>query len=229
MDNLLFDNTHNENAHIDFSDMAEYVFSNGKSESFLKKAAVINKHIMECPECYKTYSALLLLQEKAEKYASLETNGEKLFSRLLRFFFSEKNNQPIEQLVNDCMRFKVWLSFNIQNMKDLIQTSAQGFSNPHLVTVMKSATGKDGVEEVKSVIRSSLIDKDKNRVSIGMDGTLTLYFDSNVYAEGKRILILPDDEDDDPVMIELMRYDDSISYVRFEGIKPGKYTVMIEK
>lgn len=227
MDNRIVDDVNNTHIHIDFLDLAEYVFSNGRGSSFLKKAATINYKVMECPECYQTYLALTRLRDHAEQYVSLETSSEKLLIKLLRFFLTESASSTVEQLVNECSRFKAWISFNIKSMKELVQTSNQGFSNPRLVTVMNSSTGKG--EEVKSVIRSSLVDKNKNRVTIGLDGTLSLYFDSNVYSEGKRVVVVPDDDEAEPVMIELQQYDDSISYVRFEGIKPGKYTVMIEK
>ena len=214
--------------HIDFEELAALVFSDGKSDSFLRKAAIINKHVMECPQCFEMYQGLMLLRDRADQYAAIGSSAEKNLVRVFQFFFSKATGQTLEQILNECSRFKTWLSFSIKTSRDLLQASTPGFSNPRLVTLMKSLDGGKGVEETETTIRSSLFDKDKNRVCIGMDGTLSLYFDSSVYGAGKRVLVLPDDMDADPMMIELVRYDDAINYVRFEGIKPGKYTVMIE-
>lgn len=229
MTNTLLNEHSSDDTHIRFEEMTAYVFSDGKQASFLKTAAVINKHVTDCSQCFKMYQGLMLLRDRLEQYTAIETASEQKLIRLLRFFLPEAKNRTPEQVVDECMRFKVWLSFGIKNMKELLQLSAPGFSNPRLVTVMKSSDGSNGIEETESVIRSSLFDKDKNRVSIGLDGSLSLYFDSSTYAEGRRVLLLPDDCDEEPTMIELIRYDDSISYVRFEGIIPGKYTVMIER
>jgi|GEM_PF-7063043 len=218
-----------EGGHISYEEMADYVFSDGRRSDFIKTAARINRHVASCPVCGELYRTLMALRDRAEEYAAVETVEEKLLTRLFRALLITEPGEAAEALLEDCRRFKLWLSFRVKNLQELAGDAASGFTYPRLVTVMRSDTGPDGVEKTESVIRSSLFDRQKNRVSIGLDGTLSLYFDSAEYAAGSRVLILPDDSDADPRMIELVRYDDSICYVRFEDIRPGKYTVMVER
>lgn len=215
--------------HISYEEMADYVFSDGRGGDFIKTAARINRHVMSCPACGEMYRGLMALRDRAEEYAAVDTVQEKLLIRLFRALLITEPEKAGEKILEDCRRFKLWLSFRVKNLRELAGINAEALTYPRLVTVMRSATGPDGVEKTESVIRSSLFDRQKNRVSIGLDGTLSLYFDSAEYSAGSRVLILPNDGDADPQMIELVRYDDSICYVRFEGISPGKYTVMVER
>ena len=229
MENSIIKTDLQKSTHIPFDDMAQYVFSDGRAETFMKDMARINNHIMECQECYNMYQSLMTLYDKASEFACMQTAEEKEFGRVLSFLFAKEADKPIENVIEECRRFKKWLSFSIKNMKELIKSETPDFSHPRLVTIMKSSSDETGVEETQSEIRSSLFDKDKNRVSIGLDGTLSLYFDAKDHSIGKRVIILPDDEDVNPQMLELTMYDDSISYVRFEGVLPGKYTILVEE
>ena len=55
-----------------------------------------------------------------------------------------------------------------------------------------------------------------------------MYFDSSEHKAGQRVILIPDDEELEAKIIEMKRYDSSICSVRFEGIAPGKYTVVVE-
>jgi hypothetical protein len=215
-------------SHISFDDMVEYVFSNKLTVDFVRKGAKINNHVMNCPECYRMYLSLMDYHEKVEQFLNCETGEESIIMRILSFLFSEDAGRPIESILEECRRFRKWIAFSVKNFRELVQGELPGFSHPRLATVMKSASGKSNTEEVESEILSSLFDKAKNRVSIGLDGTLSLYFDAKNHSVGQRVIIMPDDPNKSPQMLELTMYDDSITHVRFEGINPGQYTVLLE-
>ena len=146
----------------------------------------------------------------------------------MEYLYTLEEKRSKEMLVKECLKFKLWLSFGVQRAGIFAHRGTE-FTHPRLKTVMKSSAEGDQEEEVETVLRSSVIDGQRNRVSIGLDGTLSLYFDAEEHAAGQRVLVLPEDEEAVPQMLELTRYDDRISYVRFEGIQPGEYTVVVEE
>lgn len=216
-------------SHISFTNMADYIYSSGREENFMATAAKINKHVMECPQCRTMYSTLLSLQEESAAYARHANIKEKTLLQMIGCFYSAEIEKSIETLLEECSRFQLLLSFCIKNMQELAAEASAGFAYPKLMTVMKSSSDDSCLEESESVIVSSLIDQNKNRVRIGLDGTLSLYFDAKEHPAGKRVMVIPDDETAAPQMIELTQYDRSLSYVRFEGVAPGRYTVVVEE
>ena len=108
-------------------------------------------------------------------------------------------------IAEECLGFEKWLSFSVKNMREIMEMQSAGFSHPKLATVMKSAAPGQDPEETETEIKSSLSDRKRNRVSIGLDGTLSLYFDAADPSAGKRIIILPDDPEASPQMFELTR------------------------
>ena len=217
------------NEHISFDEMSEYVFSKKAPPEFMSVAARINKHIMDCPACRKNYNALMSLKDETEKMVTHESLDEKITTRIFAFLLSLEQSKPVRMIADECLGFEKWLSFSVKNMREIMEMQSAGFSHPKLATVMKSAARGQDLEETETEIKSSLSDRKRNRVSIGLDGTLSLYFDAADHSAGKRVIILPEDSEASPQMFELTRYDDSISYVRFEGIVPGQYTIVVEE
>ena len=215
--------------HISFDEMSEYVFSKKAPAEFMSVAARINKHIMDCPECRKNYNALISLKDETEKIVAHESLDEKITTRIFAFLLSLEHSKPLRMIADECLGFEKWLSFSVKNMREIIEIQSAVFFHPKLATVMKSAALGQDLGETETEIKSSLFDRKRNRVSIGLDGTLSLYLDAADHSAGKRVIILPDDYEASPQMFELTRYDDSISYVRFEGIVPGQYTIVVEE
>lgn len=211
--------------HLSFEEISEYVFADTRPHGFMKTVARVNQHLAQCPECRTVYQALLELYDRANEYAASGAEREKVLTRVLRAVSAFHPGRPAEQLVRDCLRFREWCSFRVSNRWEL--AGGPGFSYPKLVTVMKSADGENGLGEIESVIRTSLMDRDKNRVSIGLDGTLTLYFDAVSYSAGQEVLLLPDEPESIPQMAELVDYDGTMVYVRFEDTAPDQYTVLV--
>lgn len=183
--------------HISFEEMSEYIFTDKRPDNFVAIAAHVNSHVMLCPDCKAVYNALMSLKDEIDKIEPHESLSEKMKTRILGFLYGIDCSRPIASLIDECLGFKMWLSFTVKSMKELTQSTWIGFSHPKLATVMKSSTDIHDVEVTESEIKSSLYDHKKNRVSIGLDGTLSLYFDSAEHSVGKRIII-PDDTDVNP-------------------------------
>lgn len=215
------------NEHISFDDMMDYVFSVDTSNNYIKRAAIINNHIIECDECNMMYNALMSLNESVLHYNSIESEEQRVFIKVFGALFMMNSEKTISTLVEESKGFKVWISFDILNLQEISNSTSDSFTHPHLVSAMKSSTDDESMI-TDTEIRSSLYNKKKNRVSIGLDGTLSLYFDSSEHKAGQRVILLPDDEELEAKIIEMKRYDSSICSVRFEGITPGKYTVLVE-
>lgn len=224
---MITDATCTEN--ISFEELSDYVFSSNRPDNYLTYAAKMNKHIMTCPSCKRNYEALMCLRDETEKLENYEPLDEAIRTRVFALLYSVENSKPVRAIVKECMNFEKWISFNIRSLEEIVQEQSMGFTHPRLATVMKSSVPGQDVEETEGEIKSSLCDRNRNRVSIGLDGTLSLYFDAREHSVGKKVIILPDNTDEMPQMIELTRYDDSISYVRFEGVTPGPYTVVVEE
>ena len=223
---------------ISFEEMTEYVFGEIDQSDFLKIAARTNKHILKCPRCRKMYDSLMLLEEKLTECENLEAGTEMTTAKVFDTLLSEEDKKAegvvrssIDALIRESQNFKKCIYFNVKSLQELVEPN-EAYMHPSLVTVMMSDTGDGSTVQTESTIQSSLIDRDKNRVSIGLDGTLSLYFDIKEHEVGKRVVILPDTpgkEDTPGTMMELKVYDDAISYVRFEGVTPGQYTVLVEQ
>lgn len=212
--------------HIPFEELSAYVFSPGRPENMIAVAAKVNNHVMTCDKCKDDYLALMALKDETDRAVFRETLDESIKTRVFACLYSLERSKPVQAIAQECLGFEKWLSFSIKNLKELAQTESTFFSYPKLLTAVKTHGG-DYVEE--KTVKSSLCDADKNRVSIGLDGTLSLYFNSDEHPVGKRVIILPDDTEEAPQMFELTRYDSSISCVRFEGVAPGQYTIVVEK
>lgn len=216
---------HDTSVHLSFEETADFVFADTRPPDFMKTVAKTNQHLARCPECRRVYQAMLGLYDRANSYVSLGTERKKILTRILKALSAFEPERPVEQLVGDCLRFREWCSFRISGKREL--TGGSDFSYPKLVTVMKSADGEDDLGEIESVIRTSLMDGGKNRVCIGLDGTLSLYFDASSHPAGQRVLLLPDESESIPQMAELADYDGTLVYVRFEDAAPGQYTVLV--
>lgn len=215
------------NEHITFEEMVDYVFVEDRPNDFFETAAKMNYHIMNCEECGKMYNALMDLNESVLQYNSVETEEQRIFIKVFGALYMLNSDKTVSALVEESKNFKVWISFDIINQQEIMSCNNNSFIHPHMVSAMKSSTD-DEAEISNTEIQSSIFDKNNNRVSIGLDGTLSLYFDSSQHKAGQRVILLPDDEELETKIIEMKRYDSSICSVRFEGITPGKYTVVVE-
>ena len=217
--------------HVSFEDMTEYVFHNNAldNDSFVEESARIQSHIFNCKECRTLYNALLTLKESLDAFDTYQTSQEILFSKVFRFFYMS-GTIPAEKITELCLKFRKWISFGFIDIKEIFSVSSDTlFNHPKLIGIMNSVSDDKSGGDRETLIKTSLIDKNNNRITIGMDGTLSLYFDSTKHPEGKRIIIIPDNDNADTKMLELTEYEESISNVRFEGITPGEYTILIEE
>lgn len=214
--------------HIEFNDMMEYVFAEEFSPEFLSVAAAFNKHIMECDACREMYHQLFNLREAMEAYSLFLAKPAKTQFRVFSALSNVKKNESVEKILELSGRFRDWISFSINSLRDISWGNASGFQHPRLVTEMKSVTGDGAVEKSESVIRSSLLDEQKNRVSVGLDRTLTVYLQANSCKEGQQILLLPEDDSSSPELQSLEKYDGSCLYARFLDVDPGQYSILVE-
>ena len=212
--------------HIPFEELSDYVFSSKRPDRYPSMAFAYNRHIMACPDCKKCYDALVTMKEELESAQSYQKADETVFARMMGFLHSLGTSQTVKDLMEECRRFRKLLSFRLGDF-GTIYGLTEGYSYPRLSMVTKSTAGNQKSDDAGAEIKTSLLGKN-NRISIGQDETVTLYFDRNDHADGERVMILPVDADSEPQMLELTRYDSSLSYVRFENIKPGEYVVLTE-
>ena len=222
------DMTNNE--HISFEILSEYVFYDDKDLLELFDYAKINQHLMQCESCMKKYNALVSLREAAYQYSELKPAEFRIMIRLFEFLYSKSQSKRIQDIVKECLSFKKWLTFSIKSIKELVQIQSPGFSYPRLATSMKSSPSDRSGSTSSNEIRSTLCDGNMNRVSVGLDGTLSIQLNALEYPVGKKVIIVSDDAEQAPQMMELTRYNDLLNNVRFEGLKPGdEYSVFYEE
>lgn len=214
--------------HISFEEMSDFVFGKNRPADYMNTVAKYNHHIFKCDECAKMYDVMMSLKEEIDKANAYETPLEKVRTKVFRFLCRNSGKKTAGELVDESKGFGLLLSFNVKSLRELIQNAAEGFSHPKIAVASRYSASGDTVSESESTILSCL-DDGKNRVSIGMDGTLSLYFDATEYEEGKRVILIPDDEETEPVMQILGSYDDGVSYALFEGVEPGEYAIVVEK
>ena len=61
--------------HIDFNELADYLFLEKPEQDFAQKAAVINSHLVQCEECRAQYQAILRFKQTIDQLQNRHTQS----------------------------------------------------------------------------------------------------------------------------------------------------------
>lgn len=219
--------------HITFEEISEFFFPSEVNESYLKTVARVNSHAMQCPLCKKRYAALLKYADTVDLKRSAMEQNEKNNLFVLRALCSLKaTSQEMENAIASCIEhiqsLSTYVLVKIKDFSEIVvdsMSSGINYRYPAFSTVPKSA-GSSG--QTTGIIKSSVVSDADNRISIGLDGTLSLYFNRETCDEKSWVLLAPTGEHQIPYYKRLERYDDHQYVARFFDITPGEYLVILQ-
>ena len=220
--------------HISFDEMAEFLFAKEFNEDFMRMSSRINSHIQLCEECSQLYRSMLSFNDALdyETVALEELSEEKgIIARALRKL--EITSKEMQEAVGDWMKNLDHLvsrtNLTIKNFGEIIINSADfGFEYPAFAAYAKAYSEEEDTTTQSGVVRSTVIDGDSNRISIGLDGTLSIYFNRDNCDVHAWVLLAPTDDEHIPYFKPLEPYDNRLYVARFYDVTPGDYLVILQ-
>lgn len=219
--------------HVTFDEMTAFFFPEKPDADYRRLASRVNAHLMGCPSCRKRYDALLDFSEETERSAAAMTPAQQRRMTILRALYglratSDEMAQAIDRLLDRAHELTASVCVRIRSFGEL---SAVGIGNglqyryPVFSTVPKAA-GEAGA--TTGISKSSVVADDRSRISIGLDGTLSLYFDRSACSRDAWVLLAPTGEGQIPYYKPLEAYDERQLAAHFFGITPGEYLVILQ-
>ena len=226
------------NEHITFNEMVDFYFADTLDDSFIEQAAKINAHLVECAGCMQDYEALQAIEESFNRCT--DRAGDRAKAELLEgIYCAESEHNPDCVSVSNCVAYLKRLKFKILVTIDDIDTLVcqkldevgDLFRYPQFATAAKSISESDGKQNPVQAgeIKSMMLDSRKNRVSIGMDRTLSLYFKKDECPADTLVILIPDASGSQPHFAYTRLYDEANVVVRFEDVHPGSYKVTLSE
>lgn len=222
------------NDHITFDEMSEFVLAKEFNDDFLKMSARINSHIQSCEQCSQLYRSLLSFNDAMEYefVPAEELSGDKgIIARTLRKLdiTSKEMQEAVSNWMKNLDHLVARTNLTIKNFGELIINSADfGFEYPAFAAYAKAYSDDEDEKAQSGVVKSTVIDGDSNRISIGLDGTLSIYFNRDNCDVHAWVLLAPTDEDHIPYFKPLEPYDSRLYVAKFYDITPGDYLVILQ-
>lgn len=215
--------------HIDFDDMVKLVYSEKVDNEYTELAARVNKHIYSCPQCMRSYEAVCSIREFQEEYQGEVSAERNIIARIMQKIY--KNNSlsiPLNNIVDS-------LIDKIENQKSLIEIKLKSFCeiatsnfesgfcfyHPQSVGVSKGTGDYVGTE-----LKDVLIDDNYNRISIALDGTLSIRFQKQLIDEGDSVYLIPYDENSEVLIGTAKISEDGMTRVSFDDVVMGDYVIL---
>lgn len=217
--------------HISIDEMMAFIFAEKLDDDVLAASARIDAHMAQCDQCWETYSQLLAAKEAFDEVDSYMPRSERIAQKILLGLIKLQNRGEVAAVrISDCLStLKAMVKLKVDNTCSLIGerlAGGQEYYNPALAIAAKS-TGSD--DEGPKVMQSTLVDENRNRVTIGPDGTLAAFFNQTECPEGTLVLLVSTEEHTDPSFQFAQRYDAHTMVARFEDVEPGEYIIVLRK
>lgn len=216
--------------HIEFDDMVEFIYATSADDSFTQKAFEINKHLMVCAECREVYEQLLTTREAIEESCFEMPTEERVVIKVLETIYKKSNTIAsvrvmVDGLIEKIKRKQSFIGINVFSLSEISTSnflSGHCFYHPQAIGVSKSTGDSQENEKMMDV----LIDDKYNRISIALDGTLSLRFQKHMCPAGSIVYLVPNG-DGEAVCGEAKDYEDGLTRIVFDDIEPGDYTIVI--
>ena len=199
--------------HIGIEQMMDVIMATHVDSEYMRKIAAINAHIMKCDECKQVYQNLLNADDTLETELALARGQE---------------NQVVESSKdNSASGLTERLRLSIISFAELIVESLDSlceFYHPAIAGMAKSYSDNDCLAR-DDRIRSSVVDDDKNRISISRDRTLSVYYGKQYYHVGDTIEIASVHDQTMKFESVFEDYDSQTVVARFNDMEIGEYIV----
>lgn len=217
--------------HISIDEMMAFIFAEKLDDAVLAASARIDAHMAQCDQCWETYSQLMAAKEAFDQVGGYMPKSERIAQKILMGLIELQSRQEaaaarISDYASVLSSLKAAVKLKVDGLCSLIGGQLAGgneYYNPMLAVATKS-TGFNSEEP--NVVQSTLVDKNKNRVTIGLDGTLSAFFNQEECPEGTLVLLIPTEGDTEPGLQFAERYDAHTVAVRFDDVEPGEYVIV---
>ena len=224
-----------DGAHISAEEMITFFSANRVDPDYIRLLARINAHILECEECRKEYNALHDADEALDKIASCVPESQKMKLNIVKglYIFENKRSEGkkrIQECISALKDISLSLKLKVLSYNELGWEAIAGGNklyHPAFAASVKSS-GNDG-DMRSGEIKSTLIDDDSNRITIGIDRTLSLFLNKKEYLANSIVILIPTEKNIQPYFEYAASYDDKTVVARFDDIEPGEYIVAFKE
>lgn len=218
--------------------MMEFICMSELNDDFYRMAAKVNSHIVKCQECREIYESLLAIDEAMEKAVTMVPKSQRIRIKLIeRLYHFENKNEETKKRISEYADILKELTYSVrvkvESLGEIVCSSMTGgsqFYHPAFATSGKTFSSDE--ESVQTgIIKSTVIDDDNNRITIGPDGTLSLFFNKSDCYPGTLVILIPEDSSQEPLFEYAMKdsHNEDMVVVRFEDVTRGDYTVAFKE
>lgn len=223
--------------HITFDEMVEFISGKSITTEYMKLAARVNSHILKCKQCRADYQALLKADTALNSAAAyIPVSQRAKMKAVLGLYAFENNVRGVAVQLSECVRMLSELTnvvkFKIQSFTELMYeelTGTQEFYHPAFAAAQMSNSTSEEEDAQMGIMKSTLIDKDTNRITVSLDRRLSLYFNKSEAISGALIALIPTGSTGEPRFGYPTDYDDNKVVVRFTDVEPGEYIVACQE
>lgn len=218
--------------HISIDEMMEFLFEKKLDDSFLALSAKINAHLAKCDTCWEIYSKLVMAKELFNRIEEYTPRSERIAQNLLEGIIVFKRKQDMAVRISDCIdtiaKLKIAVKLKVSEMYDLVSEQLAGgnqYYNPTLAVAPKSAGLESQTDTGPKAIKSTIVDENQNRISIGLDRRLSAFFNEDVCPDNTLVALIPAESNMTPYFRYATTYEEGTVVVRFDDIEPGEYMI----
>lgn len=217
--------------HLSVTEIAEFCTAKAVNPSFLALAARVNSHIVSCEECRETYHAFL---EAGEAIDKLEVSRPLQHPRSgIELEHIKAQLRDIGLSISKFVNGWSGLNISIPTLQELECEAIDAMTNlyhPPYAAVAKSLDSKALSRKAHPpVIKSTLTDGGGSRLSVGEDGTLSLFLVPGE-ADVDTMVALTQEKDESTTQFQFLQpYDGETLTAKFMNIIPGNYYVSLIK
>ena len=221
--------------HISSEEMLEFFSANRITPEYIKLLARINAHVSSCEECRKAYDSLHDADEALDKIITYIPESQRLKLNLVKGLYLFENEKTegkhkIQASISSIKEISAAIQLKVVSYSELAWEALSGgnqFYHPAFATSVKSS--EDGSVRADGEIKSTLIDDESNRITIGIDRTLSLFLNKNECLVDSIVILIPVDGKMQPYFEYATSYDDKTVVARFDDIEPGEYSVAFKE
>lgn len=220
--------------HISIDDMMDFIFAGKLDDTVLAASAKINAHLAQCDTCWETYNKLLTAKETLDSAFNYTSRNERAKQNLLEGLLEfQSSEEGISVRIADCIsalgKLKAAVKLKVESVYSLIGEQLTGgaqYYHPAFAVAAKSA-GQSKQDD--KTIQSTIVDGNRNRISIGLDRTLAAFFNKDECPVNTLVVLIPTTLNSKPYFKYSASYDAHTVVARFSDVEPGEYIIAFKE
>lgn len=210
--------------HISIEEISRFILYTKPDDEYFRLSAKIHTHIKECPDCRKTYEAMINLEDAFDHMVSEKTQKDRMTKLQIINLLEEKIKKSVlDKITINIENMRVRLEVNIPSFLNLEPMSGyEEYVHPHSLVFAKSTD----VQEKNKIMKSVLVYSKTNTVTIGQDASLTVVLTNDMCGESKYAVLVSEDLSDIYVSRPRVKEGKKSRYT-FLDISLGEYKIFV--